>query len=420
MIYFWLVVCMLLLVIMYLRYRDLAAPPILSASIWIIVYVLMIQSKTNYAGSEYVGCFALELLFFCLVFFIKVPNRIYPKDDLLYSVKINSVLSKPVLVFEYVATTVYVFIYRNEILYRTVSLWSTLRNSEIETNYFLGVLVNAFPIISAVTLYVYFKNPNKKNRNYFLLTLPPLVMAMLTSNRTTWFYVISTFIFVIIFTKQLSNKSILELAAIGIVGLGALFAVSTLAKYSNMMTAASNAEKIQYYADVYFESPPIAFLQWLEKNRNFSYGFGKYTFRFFFALAHFVIPSIDVPNTIMEFTVVDGMRTNVFTILHWYTMDGGLIWAYIIQLFIGMMFGTVYKKVRSTNNPDRFKLVLLSMLMCIILGQFFCDQLSTHISAWIQRIVWCLFCCKILVVEIDHPVKVRRKRKIRFVFGHQR
>lgn len=419
MITFWLVISILVLTIMFMRYRDLAAPPILSAFIWIFVYILMIESKTGYASSEYIGCFATALIFFCVGFFIIVPNRIYPKDSVLYSVKINPVLSKPVLAFEYVATAAYALIYRNEILNRTVSIWSTLRNSEIETNYFLGVLVNAFPIISAVSLYVYFKNPDKKNRNYFLLTLPPLVMAMLTSNRTTWFYVISTFMFVIIFTKQLTNKSILKLAVIGVLAVGILFAASTLAKFTNMMTTASDAEKIQYYVDVYFESPPIAFLQWLERNSQFNYGFGKYTFRFFVALAHVLIPSLDVPNTIMEFTVVDGMRTNVYTILHWYTMDGGLIWAYIIQLFIGMMFGTVYKRVRSTNNPDRFRLVLLSMMMCIILGQFFCDQLATHISAWIQRIIWCYFCCKIMVVDIDHIVEPKRK-KIRFVFGSRR
>ena len=417
MINFWLAICIFLLVMMYLRYRDLAAPPILSALIWIFMYVLMIESKTSYAKSDNIGCFAIALVFFCFGFFITVPNRIYPMDETLYSVKINPVLSKPVLIFECVAITTYAYIYRDEILNRTLSIWGTLRNSEIETNYFLGVLVNVFPIISAVSLYVYFKNPDKKNRSYFLLTLPPLLMAMLTSNRTTWFYVLSTFMFVIIFTKQLTNKSIVKLALIGVIVVGALFAVSTLAKFTNMMTTASNADKIQYYINVYFESPPIAFLQWLDRNKGFDYGYGKYTFRFFLALLRVIFPSIDVPNTVMDFTVVDGMRTNVYTILHWYTMDVGLIWVYIVQFLIGIMFGNVYKRVRSTKNPDRFRLVLLSMMMCIILGQFFCDQLATHISAWIQRIIWCYFCCRVLVVDIAHPTEVQKK-KIRFVFGH--
>ena len=221
---------------------------------------------------------------------------------------------------------------------------------------------------------------------------------------------------VIIFTKQLTNKSIVKLALIGVVAVGTLFAVSTLAKFTNMMTTASNADKIQYYMNVYFESPPIAFLQWLDSNKGFDYGYGKYTFRFFLALLRVIFPSIDVPNTVMEFTVVDGMRTNVYTILHWYTMDGGLIWAYIVQFLIGILFGKVYKRVRSTNNPDRFRLVLLSMMMCIILGQFFCDQLATHISAWIQRIIWCYFCCRVLVVDIVHSTE-KTKKKIRFVFG---
>lgn len=413
MIYFWLITCIIIFIISFMLYRDLAAPPILAVGIWILVYILMIESKTGYADSQYIGCFGIAAILFVLGFFIATPRRIYPIDEELYSVKINPVLSKPILLFEYIATASYVFLYRNEILYRSASVWSTLRNSEIETNYFLGVLVNAFPIISAVALYVYFKNPDKKNRNYFILTLPPLILAMLTSNRSTWFYVLSTFLFVIIFTKQLKNKTIVKLALLGIVAVAVLFAVSTLSKYSNMMTSASNAEKIQYYVDVYFESPPIAFLQWLENNSHWEYGFGKYTFRFFVALLRVVIPSIDVPNTIMDFTVVDGMRTNVYTNLHWYTMDGGLIWAYIIQFIFGFVFGKVYRKVRRTNNPNRFTIIMLSMMMCIILGEFFCDMFATHISSWIQRIFWCYFCCKIVVQDIDHITEHTGRKRIK-------
>ena len=411
MIYLWTGVCLLCLILFYIIYRDLAAPPILSALIWLIVYIIIIQSKTNFINNKYIGCFAISLVFFSIGFLILVPSRIKPIDDESYSVRIKPNLSKPIIIFEYVATIIYVLIYKNDIINRTASIWSSIRNSEIETNYMLGVLVNAFPIISAVSLYVYFKNPEKRNRNYFLLTLPPLLLAMLTSNRTTWFYVISTFIFVIIFTKQLKNKTIVKLAVAGGLIVSILFVVSTLAKFSNMMITATNTEKVLYYVDVYFASPPLAFLQWLDNNHLFQYGYGKYTFRFVLALLHVFNPSLEVPKTVLEFTIVDGMSTNVYTILHWYAMDGGLVWAYFIQFFIGIMFGLLYRKVRATNNPDRFFVVLLSMMMSIILGQFFCDQLATHVSAWIQRIFWCYFCCNILVQNISlNQVVLPRKR----------
>lgn len=420
MIYVWTSLCLVILILMFGFYRDLAAPPILSALIWIFVYVLMILSKTQYTSSRYIRCFGIALICFTVGFVIAVPKRMRPVDVEAYNVRINPTLSKVVLLFEYIATVSYVSIYRNDIIGSVGSLWTNIRNSEVEMGYFLGVLVNAFPIISATALYVYFKNPEKKNKNFFLMTLPPLFCAMLTSNRTTWFYVLSTFIFVIIFTRQLKNKTIIKLAGIGLIAIAILFASSTLAKFSNMMTTSSNADKIQYYVNVYFESPPLAFLQWLENSGNFEYGYGKYTFRFFVALLRVVFPSIEVPNTVMDFTVVDGMRTNVYTALHWYAMDGGLIWTYIVQFFIGLMFGVLYKKVRATNNPNRLLLLMVSMLMSIILGQFFADQFMSHLSPWIQRVCWAIFCCKIMVKNIDvhgkrMSIKLFKIPRVKFV-----
>lgn len=385
---------------MLLHYKDLAAPPIVSASIWAVVYLLTIESNTQYAESAYIGCFSIALIFFSIGFIMTSPHIVMPVISKIYSVRINPILSKPVLAFEYVSTAFFIFSYRYAIINRTSSLWMSLRNAEIENSYFLEMLVIGFPIVTATALYVYLKTPNKRNRNYFLLTIPPLILVLLTSHRTAWFNAVSMFLFIVIFTKRLRNKSIIKLATLGVVIVALLFVVSTLAKFSNVMIASTNTEKILYYVRLYFVSPPIAFLQWLEGSHNFTYGYGKYTCRFFLALLHVIIPAIEVPNTVMEFTEVDGMPTNVYTILHWYSMDGGLVWAYAIQFFIGMLLGIFYKRVKKYRIPEPFSVLMLSMMMSIILGEFFCDQLAVHISMWIQRILWCLFCCKFLIQNV--------------------
>lgn len=415
MIYVWLGLSIVFMLFSFLIYKDLAAPPILSGIIWILVYALCILSKTSYIQSNYIGCFSVAYIAFSLGFFISVPRRQVPVIGTKTSVQINPVLSKPVILFEYFALFVWAYVYRAEILARTSSLWNTIRSSEVETSYFSSLLVNLFPIVSAVALYVWFKNSNKKNRNYFLLTLPPMIAILLTSNRSTWFYVICTFAFVIIYTKQLSNKQIVTIGIIGIAAVMILFSVSSLSKYSNMMRTATNAEKIQYYFNVYFISPPLAFLQWLEQSSSFTYGYGKYTFRFFLALSRVLFPNIDVPNTVMPFTVVDGMRTNVYTILHWYTMDFGLIWAYIIQFMMGFIFGKLYIRVRKNDNPKRFDIILIAMMMSVILGEFFCDTLFVHVSIWIQRIFWCILACRILVIDINQADEAKPRKRIRFV-----
>ncbi len=398
MVYLWTGICFFILVSLIAYYKDLSAPPVLSAAIWLMVYVLLIASKTKYIHSKYIGCFAIALIFFVLGFFVfshvKMSRNVTPESG----VRISNFYSKIMLMFMYISALAYIYIYRKDIVGHS-SIWASLRNSEIEANYYLGVLVNAFPIIAAFALYACCKTPNKGNRRFFYLTLPPTMFILLTSNRTTWFSVITLFLFVIVYTKKMENKAIIKLAIIATVAVAVLFVISTLSKYSNVMASSSSAEKIYYYLNVYFKSPPVAFLQWLEKNPNFEYGFGKYTFRFFVALFKVFSPSITVPNTVMNFTIVDGMRTNVYTILHWYTMDGGLMWAYIVQFIIGMIYGILYKKVRYSESPSRFYLVFLAMFMCVIMGQFFCDQFATHISIWIQRIIWCYFCAHYLVQE---------------------
>ena len=128
---------------------------------------------------------------------------------------------------------------------------------------------------------------------------------------------------------------------------------------------------------------------------------GKCTFRFFLAILSKIGFNIEVPKTVMDFTYVSGLRTNVYTILHWYSMDFGPVWGCLFQVILGMIFGVLYKNVKKYFNPDRFNVLLLAMFMSIILGEFFCDTFMTHLSAWIQRIIWCYVLCKLLVVKME-------------------
>ena len=100
MAYIWLGICIVVFVGVWRLYRDLAVPPIISAAIWIFVYILMIGSSSRYLESKHIGCFAIALLFFCCGFFASVPRRIVPVDAESYSVRINPLVAKPVLVLE--------------------------------------------------------------------------------------------------------------------------------------------------------------------------------------------------------------------------------------------------------------------------------------------------------------------------------
>ena len=397
MVYIWIGICAFFLLFSYMIYRDLSVPPVPSGLIWIIQYIMMLLSKTFYLSSRYIGCFAIAYACFCFGFFVANPKirksvKIYENN-----IDLNIETSRYVILLEYLISILYIYTYRNEIFSQDASLWMAIQNSKVETNYFFKIFTNMFPVVSDIYMYICLKKP--QNIKYFLITLIPLVVVMFTSTRMTWFYVISAFILIIIYAKNFSNQQIAILSLAGLIVICAIFSVSSLTKYSNIVTNISDFEKLEYYYKIYFLSPSLAFLQWMDSGSFFSLGYGRYTFRFFLVLLNTIFPKIDVPNTVMPFTVVDGMRTNVYTILHWYAMDFGLMWAYTVQIFLGIFLGKLYKRVKGTSLPKCFDTIMISMFMSVIFGQFFCDTLFTHSSLWLQRTFWCYLFCKILIIN---------------------
>ena len=395
-------------------YKDVTAHPCISGVVWSGVYLLLIvtQSKRK-LNDVYFGCFLLAFFFFFVGFTIAVPKKVKAVFEPQHSVHINSSIFKIILIIQYVAALAWVALFWKDIVASSNSVWQAIRQSEIKINYLSEILVNVFPIISAVALYGYLNSPSRLNRVFFVWSLPPLFVAMLTSNRSTWFYVISTFMFVLFFTKRFSNKRIVKWSLLGGAAIIGLFVISSLSKYSNVMRNASLTEKLLNYFETYFVSPPLAFIQWLHS--DYSLKNGKCTFRFFTAIAKIFSPEIEVQNTVMPFTKVGNVYTNVYTILHWYSMDFGLWWAYVVQGILGFMFGKLYTLVKRTNAPKRFHVLLLSMLMSVLLGEFFCDTFMTHLSSWIQRFFWAYLLCRIIIVD-EYCTEPKRRKSIRFRF----
>lgn len=365
-----------------------------------VLYCLLIvlcDSGETLIRDTSIFIFLIAGVCFFIGFAIVAPRRVKRIYNREFITVIKTELQMPLLFGQYILSALWIRMYWKDIVGSSDSIWNSIRNSEAEVSSFAELLVNVYPIITALFLYAYMQTPTKRNRNSFLLTVPPLLVAMLTSNRTTWFYVLSTLFLIFVYVKRLDNKKIMRLSMIGGVAVIALFCVSTLSKFSNMTNFASNSDKLAYYFKVYFVSPPLAFLQWMKS--DYQYMDGKCTFRFFLAVLSKIGFNIEVPNTVMDFTYVSGLRTNVYTILHWYSMDFGPVWGCFFQVILGMIFGVLYKNVKKYYNPDRFNVLLLAMFMSIILGEFFCDTFMTHLSAWIQRIMWCYILCKLLVVK---------------------
>lgn len=117
------------------------------------------------------------------------------------------------------------------------------------------------------------------------------------------------------------------------------------------------------------------------------------------ALLHSIFPKIEVVNTTHPFANYAGVRSNVYTALHWYSIDFGFIGACIIEFILGLIYGKLYKKVQINLRQSMMTLVQLSMLMFPLINQFFDDKMLSVFSMWVQRIFWIQLIVKSPVIQ---------------------
>lgn len=137
---------------------------------------------------------------------------------------------------------------------------------------------------------------------------------------------------------------------------------------------------------VYFSTSTIAFVEWIKTFNNYFYGIN--TFRFFVAVLSSIGYDIEVPSVVQEFIWVYGDITNVYTVLHYYAKDFGLVYALIIQLILGMIHGFFYEKSILYRGINPFFIAVQSLLYFPLINQFFDDKYFSILSTWIQLLFW--------------------------------
>lgn len=140
---------------------------------------------------------------------------------------------------------------------------------------------------------------------------------------------------------------------------------------------------------VYFSTSMIAFVQWIET--TWEYKYGANTFRFFAELLNGLGYDLSAVKAVQEYVYVYGDITNVYSVLHYYTSDYGLIYAFVIQVILGMTYGFIYKKAIINKKTTPFFIAVLSILYFPLINQFFDDKYFSILSTWIQLIFWIAF-----------------------------
>lgn len=396
----WMLLTIALLLFAHFIIRDYASPAFISGVIWVAVYIILFLNREYIPSGISCYYFFVAYTFFLAGFFIPMRKinlrRIKSVQSLQLSVEWTSIFGKVIILLEYLFSVTILKTTLTNLIQLEKSIWQMFRETASQeaslSSFFVGVMLNAVQVVFLIAYAVYLLNPTKRNRRMMLVALPPVVLTLLYLSRGGWFLILISCVFLYIYIKRPKDRKI---ALIGIAGVSAIllvFFVSSFDKYSDVNKYQSDIEMISGLTGSYFVAPPVLFLQWISSDYHLENG--KYIFRFVCALLHDIFPEIEVVDTVQEFSNYGGGISNVYTALHWYSIDFGFFGACIVEFILGYIYGRLYKQVRMSHRTSIIVLILLSMLLVPLVIQFFYETFLAIFSLWIQRIFWLLLIIK--------------------------
>ena len=376
--------------LIFLVTKDILNPASISGMIWMMVYGMLFytQGESVISNPTY-ALFALAYICFAIGFIL-----LYPKRKRIYVQSSNKVSWNPdfrrlLTIVNYTAALGWLIASFDYIVSTPGSVWAAVRTAVDESSTlqsgFAGVLQTVVIMYFIVSYTYYCLNKSAVNKKNLIVSIPPVIMVMLLSSRGIWFFLIITIVVLRMVIRNDSNRKILLNGLLGIVLFILVFIISSFQKFAVAFTNFSMSDKLRLIFTSYFTGPPVAFVNWFDSTHELFYG--AYVFRFFYAIAARIGFDVPVVNTVQPFVYVDGVATNVYTSLHWYANDFGILSIVLVELFLGAFFCILYKKARCNSHPTVFNTIVYSMFIFTIVIQFFYDQLFSIASVWLQRIL---------------------------------
>lgn len=422
MIFMLLMVCGLLLWYIFSTYKDIACPPFILGIIMTSIYVVV----TIYAGQReisniYYLCFLGAFLSFTIGFSLVCNHFTYsPKPIQKNLIMRRGVRSIVLLIAD--SAAIYQIIYFLPYLQDGLSFFQSMRIAQRNDGVTAGIASAPLETVFYLMLALYILNPIRENRNGVLLSVPCIVSVVFASAaRTDWFYLLITIAFMFVFIKRVRSRKLLLIGILGVLGILSVFVWASY-DYALMMGNSSPNSPFDSIIDslaTYFALPSMAFVRWLQSGPIYYYGL--YTFRFVCAVLSRLFPSIEVVNTVQPFYIINGLRGNVYTALHWYASDFGIPWMLLVYLLEGAVYAYFYKKMRAGTGGTVFKIVMISMLMPPLCGQFFDEKIFSVFSIWLQRaiVLFVLTRPGYVLIQGKAEKNIKRKKKIRIVWGRR-
>lgn len=375
--------------LIYLVTKDLLSPASISGIVWFLVYIILfITSGDRIFKDENYCIFALAYALFAIGFLISYPKKSI-NNHISYRMEWNTDFRRGLCIINYVAAFSWLLASYQYIITGSGGIWASVREAVGELDSLqsgiAGIMQNVVIMYFIVSYAFFLTNKTVNNKKNLIISIPPLLMVMLLSSRGIWYFLIISVVMIGMLIHNTSNMKVIKIGVLGIIGFLIIFIVSSFQKYEEAFSSYSMTDKLLTVFKSYFSTPPVAFVQWMETNTQYYHG--AYIFRFIFAILSKLGMNVEVVDTVQPFVYVDGVATNVYTALHWYASDYGIISIVFVELILGFLFGKLYKKARCTRTPSIFVIVLYSMLIFTIVIQFFYEQFFSIMSIWIQRFI---------------------------------
>lgn len=381
-------------------YKDILSPAVLVGLPWLIALILLIPSNFNYdCNSIYYLYFAIGIFAFEIGYIVAISGKIRNRreNSVVPDVYINNKLVKLILIFEAIVMSSYVIFLLIYIRSNYVfNIFYTLKiGSANGTLHRSGVIDYFNTFIVAFTSYILFafmKAKNFKDKRVLLMLqiIIGAISVFLTLGRTAilLFVIINLTTFLIY--SNVNNKVIFKYAIISAICGVVLFSIYNLAKYPYLLESKSPIDVSLEKLSLYTSGSMVTFEKWASSNVEFIHG--ENTFRFFKAIFLALGYDIDVQKLTNPFiNIADNLNSNVYTFYYFYAVDFGLSYALIIQFFVGMLHGILYKKM---TNKRPLWVYMFSISIYPLIMQFFQDQYISLTSTWIQYIFYGLILFK--------------------------
>ncbi len=363
------------LVLAKLRRCSLYSPLVISASIWLMVFIAGLFFQDRFYPLQEQAFIAWLVWFFItsLIFFMFYPSK----------EKNNWVISDTRrLPFDY---TVLLLVLIAWLSYRIWVLGSTgpahfLLNLRLSSNALegfepMGLVGRFYPLVFAAFLFEHVYSYNGNRRLRFLLWGWMLLYAVATMGKFAILTPILSWVVIQGLKGQLKIRAIALLASFTVVLMLALH-----------FTRAGEEDEstIVDILAIYIYSPLVA-LGYI--NIDNSLPFGAYVFRFFYAVGNYLSISSEPVEVILPYAEVPEL-TNVYTVMQPFYYDFGIFGVFFGAVFYGTFFAFLYSPAKRRLG---LALVLFSGYSIVMIGQFIGDLLVTTLSGNIQLLLCVLF-----------------------------